>query len=460
MSPHDAQEPIGQTSGHAIREPVKSGDALATPRRHGVTCAAASLATLMLLVALAAAPSQARAEPLALPVGPQVGDQDISPFYRWTQTLPARPGVMLREEPMLAQTEIAGAGLAQRILYTSTDVRWHAGIVPVSGTLYLPKGEPPAGGWPLVAWAHGTLGVSDRCAPSWTGHKPRDATYIERWLENGFAVVATDYQGLGGPGPHPYLIWEAEGRSVLDGVRASLATYSGKLASKVFISGQSQGSGAALGATVIAPSYAPDVPLLATVATGLVSTFPNGPYHPPQATAIGSPIYVSLMMLGGAIPDGAPSADAMATDKGKLLLKAAREACTTEMRAVARQEGIEIDNAYVEPIAKIEAGLTHVTDMSAVRLPVPVLLGTGLADSTLAPTRQFGAVSAVCAAGSDVVWKTYPGTTHNGGVNASFPDALSFFREVLEGRKPQSNCSSIAAPGAPGAPTPGIAFND
>ena len=222
--------------------------------------------------------------------------------------------------------------------------------------------------------------MSYRCAPSWTGHKPRDATYIERWIENGFAVVATDYQGLGGPGPHPYLIWQAEGRSVLDGVREALAAYPGESWQAVFITGQSQGSGAAIGATVIAPNYAPDVPLLATVATGLVSTFPDGPYKPPQPTAIGSPIYVSLMLLGGSLPDNAPSADDLVTDKGKLLFKAARESCTPEMRDLARQEGITADNVYVDPIAKIEARLTPVTNMSAVRLPVPVLLGTGLSD--------------------------------------------------------------------------------
>nr|WP_245329102.1 prolyl oligopeptidase family serine peptidase [Bradyrhizobium centrolobii] len=67
-------------------------------------------------------------------------------------------------------------------------------------------------------------------------------------------------------------------------------------------------------------------------------------------------------------------------------------------------------------------------------LPVPVLLGTGLADSVLPPLRQSAAVAALCGAGNDVVWKTYPGVTHNGGVNAAFRDALAFFKEVLAGR--------------------------
>ncbi|MEN3289810.1 MAG: hypothetical protein V7634_4110 [Bradyrhizobium sp.] len=77
-------------------------------------------------------------------------------------------------------------------------------------------------------------------------------------------------------------------------------------------------------------------------------------------------------------------------------------------------------------MAKVEEMLTPVTDIDAVRLKVPLMLGTGLADSTLVPTRQYAEVAAFCRAGSDVVWKTYPGTTHNGGLNAAFPDALSF----------------------------------
>jgi hypothetical protein len=410
-------------------------------------------------VLLAALSLQARAEPPALPVGPLVGDQDLSPFYRWNSAPPLRPGVMLRQEPVPLPGEIVHAGLAQRILYSSTDLRWKSGIVPVSGTFYLPKGAPPAGGWPLVAWAHGTLGVADGCAASWAGHKPRDATYIERWLENGFAVVATDYQGLGGPGPHPYLNWEAEGRSVLDGARAALATYKDRLAPKVFVSGQSQGSGAALGATRIAPAYAPDVPLQATVATGVVSTFPNGPYKAP-ATAIGSPHYVSMLMIGGGLPDGSPTPDALASDKGKLLLEAAREGCSEQMRAVARHHGITAANAFVEPLDKIEARLTPVTDMSAVRLPVPVLLGTGLADTTLSPRRQYGAVVAFCSAGSNVTWKTYAGASHNGGLLASFPDALALFRTVLAGQQVAGNCNALAEPGAPGPRAEGLLFND
>jgi acetyl esterase/lipase len=116
--------------------------------------------------------------------------------------------------------------------------------VTVSGAYFVPKGTPPDAGWPLVAWAHGTTGIADVCAPSWIPRSERDAGYLNTWLQQGFAVVATDYQGLGTPGPHPYLAVRPEAYSVLDSVRAVLKGFS-NVANKIVVIGQSQGGGAA-----------------------------------------------------------------------------------------------------------------------------------------------------------------------------------------------------------------------
>lgn len=418
-----------------------------------------SLATVGFLSACASfAPSQGS----KLPVGHSAGDQALSPFYRWTGDMPQKPGALLRSEPMPAQAEVAAAASAKRILYTSTDLRWRAGTVPVSGTVYLPKGNAPQGGWPLVAWAHGTLGVADRCAPSWALHRPRDATYINRWLENGFAVVATDYQGLGGPGPHPYLIWEAEGRSVLDSVRAALASNAGMIANEVIITGQSQGSGSALGASRIAPDYAPDLRLRATIATGVVTTFPDGPYKLARSMpGRGAPAhYTVLRLLGGALPDGSPSADDLMSEKGRQLLEAGRTGCSEDMRRVAQREGLDVTNAFATDYAKVQALITPTTDMSPTRMPAPLFLGTGLADRTIPPRHQYAAAAALCASGNPLVWKTYEGVSHNGIVNAAFQDELRFVRAVLAGQPAESTCQSIAEPGLPGTPRPDIPFND
>ena len=56
---------------------------------------------------------------------------------------------------------LSQAGIQKRILYTSTDGVDGASPVIVSGAFFAPKGTPPAGGWPIVAWAHGTVGMAD-----------------------------------------------------------------------------------------------------------------------------------------------------------------------------------------------------------------------------------------------------------------------------------------------------------
>lgn len=392
-----------------------------------------------------------------LPTGTVAGDMDLSPFYRWASALPDKPGVLLREEPMREQLEINAASKALRILYTSEDARWQSGQVPVSGTLYIPKGRAPAGGWPLLAWAHGTLGIADVCAPSWTGFRPRDAAYINRWLEAGFAVVVTDYQGLGGPGPHPYLYWQAEGRSVLDSVRAARAGRAKLIANKVVIAGQSQGSGAALGAAKLAREYAPDLKVVGVVATGLVSTFPNGPVSLPVRNSAN----MFLSFVSGGLRDGAPPIEVLLSAQGRELLRTARQACTKEIGVVARQQKVgglaEALSISLEDLAAIRI---PVTDMTMAPARVPILVGTGLADATTLPMRQYGAVAALCASGDRVQWRRYEGLGHDGAMHGSFEHALAFARSGLRGEALGSTCADISEPGPPGARNPNALFND
>src|SRR6185437_4012348 len=77
------------------------------------------------------------------------------------------------------------------------------------------EGPPPAGGWPLVAWAHGAVGAAAACAPSFRDRSERDVKYLKSWLTAGFAIVAADYQGLGPAGGHPYLATRPEAYGVL-----------------------------------------------------------------------------------------------------------------------------------------------------------------------------------------------------------------------------------------------------
>ncbi len=138
-----------------------------------------------------------------------------------------------------------------------------------------------------------------------------------------------------------------------------------------------------------------------------------------------------LRLVGGSLPDGGPSADSLVTEKAKPLLQMARTTCVDEMRSYEQQNGLNMGNAFTLEPVKLEALMLPATDMSLVRLPAPLFLGTGLADRTVLPRRQYAAAAALCAAGNPLLWKTYAGITHNGIVHAAFDDELRFVRRVL-----------------------------
>lgn len=172
---------------------------------------------------------------------PLQGDGRVSAFYTWQEVIPSTPGKLLRSEPLEKTLSLPNAASAQRILYSSTDGIDNKTPIVVSGTLFLPKGKAPAGGWPVASWGHGTVGIADVCAPSWQGRSYRDVQYLSRWLDEGYAIVATDYQGLGVPGGHPLLNNRMAAYGILDAAKAVVAGVPG-LANKVLIVGQSQGA--------------------------------------------------------------------------------------------------------------------------------------------------------------------------------------------------------------------------
>src|SRR5215217_2659445 len=141
------------------------------------------------------------------------------------------------------------------VLYRSTGVAGKP--VAESGIVALPNGKAPKRGWPVITWAHGTTGLADQCAPT---RMPRQTdsyatdlrSQFAAYVKAGYAVVSADYEGLGTPGVHPYLIGSSEGRSVLDIVRAA-RKIEPQLSKSVAILGHSQGGHAALWAASLAP---------------------------------------------------------------------------------------------------------------------------------------------------------------------------------------------------------------
>ena len=127
-----------------------------------------------------------------------------------------------------------------------------------TGVVVSPRGISARGWLPVISYAHGTVGVADQCAPSSSVPLERTATHLGHWLEQGYAVVTTDYVGLGTPGVHPYLDGRSAAHSVVDMVRAARAV-DDDLSSAWVAMGQSQGGQATMFTASLATDYAPEL---------------------------------------------------------------------------------------------------------------------------------------------------------------------------------------------------------
>jgi len=362
------------------------------------------------------------------------------------QSASGAAGTLVDSQPLAAEFGLEGAAQAFVIRYTSTDGVAGGGTVPVTGALFIPKGAPPKGGWPLIAWAHGTVGIGDDCAPSRNARSARDRTYLDHWLGEGYAIVATDYQGLGAPGPHPYLNSRAAAYSTLDAIRAVQGDRFG-VADRVLLVGQSQGAGAAFATAGYASDYAPGLDIRGTVATGI----PNLAAVPAGAAGDNEKVdrlIAYLLYIASAAHQIDPKYDpaAVLTDRAMPLFERAADTCVVDMFGAVVEAGLTRANTFKTDFWRHYAPMLTHAGYSTLNIRTPVFIGTGAEDVDTPASMQKALVDAACAAGSTIEAHVYPGLDHSGTVNRSFADSRLFARRVMSGEAVPSNC----APGVKG----------
>ncbi len=324
---------------------------------------------------------------------------------------------------------------ARVLLYRSKSV--DGDVVAVSGSLTLPRGPKPKGGWPVITYAHGTVGVADACAPTrgYDGNRLVSYAYplLRRFLKAGFAVVRTDYEGLGTRGVHPFLVGRSEGRSVLDAVRVA-RELEPRLSRRFVIAGHSQGGHAALFAADLAPRWVPDLRLRGTVALAPASHL-GLQFEATRSLAFQNGGLASFVALGLRAADTvAPRLGArqLLTDRARELYPQTLRRCHDTLSGADSFGSVRL-NEILRGDVDLDPLLDLISGQDPERLDINsrVRILQGSADGTVFPNFTTQLVEDYRERGTKVAYTVYDGVGHAAVIEAGGADATRWIERRL-----------------------------
>jgi alpha-beta hydrolase superfamily lysophospholipase len=342
-----------------------------------------------------------------------------------------RPGDLISATPIISP---AGSR-AWKVLYHSRSLDGRD--IEVSGVIVAPTTKPPPGGRPVVTWAHGTHGLADMCAPSQAIDSTYRITGIHQFLKAGYVVAATDYEGLGTPGEHPYLVGESEGRGVLDIVRAAEQLAGTGASATTLVYGHSQGGQAALFAGQIAPTYAPDLHVLGVTAVAPVSDLS---VLLPTASSLAPLVGYVVMAAVGLHTTYPIDLSAILTPQTIANVGVVDRLCSDDLVDYYAQfppSQVILQNPVTVPgvaavLAQDRAG--------NVATPAPLFVIQGDKDALVPKSETDAFVQRACALGDRVDYRVYPGEDHVGARDVSLNDVAAWMADRVAGLPAPSTC--------------------
>jgi pimeloyl-ACP methyl ester carboxylesterase len=360
-------------------------------------------------------------------------------FYDPPAEVPARPGELLRSEPLRDVTLPAGTR-GWRILYTTTvdDTTPATAVATVFTPINTPEGPRP-----VIMWEHGTTGVLQKCMPSLVSAPAAGIPAVDRIAAAGWVVVATDYSFAEKGGPHPYIIGEGEARSGLDSVRAARQMRDLKLDDRTVVWGHSQGGHSALWTGIIGPRYAPDVQLAGVAAIAPAANIKAildmnesvdkrlGPYLALSYSRFYKDVKFELAVR----PEALAAAREIASLCGFLPPEDPRRIAAFTATFDGRVLNTRSSTALTSRLAQ------NVADKP---IAAPVLIAQGLADAVVPPAATDGFVDQRCTAGQRLEYWRIAGRDHGGIVQSGTPleEPLIAWTTARFANEPQaSGCS-------------------
>ncbi|NYI79145.1 alpha/beta fold hydrolase [Nocardioides panzhihuensis] len=375
-------------------------------------------------------------------------------FYTPPSTLPAGRGTLVRTEPSqfwvtpLKITPVDAT--ATRLMYTSTDRNDTS--IAVTGQLVVPnKAWSGSGSRPLIAYAVGTQGLGDECAPSRLsdgGGLEYENVFLAGLLAKGYAVVVTDYQGLGTPGLHTYMSREVQARAVLDSVRAARNVSGSGVTSStpVALMGYSQGGGAAAAAAEIAHGYAPDLNVVGVAAGGIPGDLLTVADKLDGSFAVG---FLAYAVLGVGEASYGIDVSTFLNARGSTLMDAVREECVVEtvlkhpfvQSSTLTKDGRSLPQTLRDP--QYATMLDEQRIGNGRKPTIPAFVYHSQTDDVVAYAAGYDAAKRWCAQGATVSFRPGLAPGHVGGAFGFHPYALSFLDARFRGEPSTSTCATI-----------------
>ena len=378
----------------------------------------------------------------------------LDPFYTPPEPLPATPGALIRTAPLdfadpVETTDVEG-GTAYRMLYVSARPD---GTPAASGAMvFIPDSPAPPEGRPVLAWAHGTVGMGDACAPSRT---PRGLADMDVWLEQalalGWVVVATDYVGLGTPGPELYLVGQAEANDVVHSVQALRSWDLAQAGDRYAVYGHSQGGHSALWAGHLADDIDPSLELVGVAAAAPAALLPEivgVQWDTAAGWAIGPEALVGWQYVDPSLPiDGVLTQAGL--DNADRLAEECIEPAALEgyLRSDLGQDFFSLNPADAPGCGEI------ITDQTPPPMPaaMPVFVAQGTADEVVLPWPNALLQQEWCEAGSSLAVEWLGGVNHMKAAIVAGPEAITWIADRFANRPAPRTCD-VPPPVAPEPP--------
>jgi acetyl esterase/lipase len=364
-------------------------------------------------------------------------------------------GEVIRSRALEGTMALPSAARNHLVMYVSRDPAGQP--VAVTGTVSVPKGDPPEGGWPVVVWTHGTTGLADVCGPSRDDADGPEHGYIQvirglldQVVASGHAVVATDYQGLGTGGFHPFLQGVPNAMNALDSLRAG-RVLEPEIGTRYAVMGHSQGGHADLFTASLGTGDLTGFDLVGNVAMAPGSQIAARLDMVRQSDQVELSLpYTVYVLTSYATTQPEIDLTTILTPAAlvaipELHVQCMTHALTTGFWSTAIAKDQFLPDADLKGFLKVAAQ----NEPGALKIAVPTLILQGDADTTVFPSATDALARELCAGGNAVEYRVLPGADHDGSMSEGAGAALAFLAARFAGAEFAPNCAALPRAAAP-----------